>query len=68
MLLELGDLDYVTNCVIRMDGREFIRIGLYKLVVSLDRCYSIKSSALLVAIDFQLYKEYMGWWVMKNSC
>lgn len=44
MLLELGDLDYVTNCVIRrMDGREFIRIGISKPVVIGDR-YDIKAS------------------------
>jgi len=31
MLLELSDLDYVTNCVIRrLDGREYIRIGIVK--------------------------------------
>lgn len=35
MLLELSDLDYVTNCVIRrMDGREYIRIGIVKPAVS----------------------------------
>ena len=44
MLLDLGDLDYVTNCVVRrMDGREFIRIGISKPVVISDR-YDVKAS------------------------
>lgn len=44
MLLELSDLDYVTNCVIRrMDSREFIRIGIVKPVVMIDR-YDVKAS------------------------
>jgi len=31
MLLEISDMDYTTNCVIRrMDGKEYIRIGIAK--------------------------------------
>ena len=44
MLLELSDLDYTTNCVIRRsDGREYIRIGISKPAISHDR-YNIKAS------------------------
>lgn len=44
MLLELSDLDYVTNCVIRrMDSKEYIRIGLSKSAVMSGR-YDIKAS------------------------
>lgn len=45
MLLELSDLDYVTNCVIRrMDGREFIRIGIVKPVGKYPDQYQLKAS------------------------
>jgi len=44
MLLELSDLDYTTNCVIRRgDGKEYIRIGISKPAISHDR-YNIKAS------------------------
>lgn len=44
MLLELGDLDYVTNCVVRrVDGTEYIRIGVVKPAVMRGR-YDIKAS------------------------
>ena len=44
MLLDLGDLDYVTNCVVRrMDGKEYIRIGIVKPAVMRDR-YDVKAS------------------------
>ncbi len=44
MLLELSDLDYVTNCVIRrLDGREYIRIGIVKPAVMKSR-YDVKAS------------------------
>lgn len=44
MLLELSDLDYITNCVVRrMDGCEYIRIGISKPVVIGDR-YDVKAS------------------------
>lgn len=40
MLLDLSDLDYVTNCVIRrMDSREYIRIGISKIVISEDNSF-----------------------------
>ena len=48
MLLELSDLDYVTNCAIRrIDGRESIRIGISKPAIGdvvYGNGYNIKPS------------------------
>lgn len=45
MLLELSDLDYTTNCVIRrMDSREYIRIGISKPVLMKDGYATFGSS------------------------
>ena len=44
MLLELSDLDYTTNCVIRRgDSKEYIRIGIVKPAVMKSR-YDISAS------------------------
>ena len=44
MLLELSDLDYTTNCVIRrVDSKEYIRIGIVKPAVMKSR-YDISAS------------------------
>lgn len=54
MLLELSDLDYVTNCVIRrIDSKEYIRIGIVKPCVMSGR-YDIKAS-----FEFKDIKEIM---------
>ena len=50
MLLELSDLDYTTNCVIRRsDGREYIRIGISKPAV------------IIPDYEFSYYKSAFEW-------
>jgi len=57
MLLDLSDLDYTTNCVIRrMDSRDYIRIGISKPAISQTTggAYNIKAS-----FDWNDIKEIM---------
>ena len=55
MLLELSDLDYVTNCVIRrMDGKEYIRIGISKAT-----SYNRYKGRVIDSFTYEDIREYM---------
>lgn len=61
MLLDLGDLDYVTNCVIRrMDGKEYIRIGISKPVVIGDRYVFTDEVGVKVSFEWSDIKDVMN--------
>ncbi len=61
MLLDLGDLDYVTNCVVRrMDGCEYIRIGISKAVVIGDRYVFTDEVGVKVAFEWSDIKDVMN--------
>jgi hypothetical protein len=61
MLLELSDLDYTTNCVIRRsDGREYIRIGISKPAVIKDiPDYEFSYQHISAAFEWSDIKEIM---------
>ena len=55
MLLDLGDLDYVTNCVVRrMDGKEYIRIGISKAA-----SYNRYKGRVIDSFTYEDIREYM---------
>ena len=55
MLLELSDLDYTTNCVIRrMDSKEYIRIGISKAT-----SYNTHKGRVIDSFTYEDIKEYM---------
>lgn len=55
MLLELSDLDYTTNCVIRrMDSKEYIRIG-----ISNETSYNTYKGRVIDSFTYEDIRDYM---------